>query len=228
MDVQGRQLSVNPSIIDYGCLQPGVGARVIIRIEGGPAKVTANTERIQVTPSEVGEETTDIEVIINDGPAGDLIWDTLHVQGDKGELDIPVICWWDETLSQRPMPTADAKETVKPAVSEQQKDQALSDDVPVKREVESANSLVVERTVVAGASGRTYIAKSCPYCGRNLRYNSDNGTWLKCDKCKGARIIISVPQRAISETRLGIKTDGKKVLRDLWEVIIGKQDWNLK
>jgi hypothetical protein len=228
MNVQECQLSVNPSIIDFGCLQPGMGARAIMRVEGGPARVTTDNERIQVTPAEVGEEATDIEVMINDGSAGDLIWDILHVQGNKGELDIPVICWWDETLSHQPIPKMDAKETAKPAVPEQQKDEALCDNVVVKGEIESANSLVTERTVVAGVSGRTYVAQSCPYCGRNLRYDSDNKIWLKCDKCTGARIIISVPQRVISETRLGIKKDGKKVLRDLWEVIIGKQGWNLK
>ncbi len=231
MNEEESQFSVEPSVIDFGCLRPGVGARAIIRLAGGPANVTTNNERIQVTPAEVGEEATDIEVVVNDGPAGDLIWDALHVRGNKGELDISVICWWDEALSRSlgpPMPKPDAKETVKQVVPEQQRDEALHDIVPADGEIGSVDSSVAEKTVVAGVCERIYVAQSCPYCGRNLRYDSDNKIWLKCDKCKGARIIISVPQRAISETRLGIKTDGKKVLRDLWEVITGKQKWNLK
>jgi uncharacterized protein YegL len=227
----GLSIIAKPPIIDFGCVPPGTSPCTTVRIEGGPAKATANNIWIQVTPAEIGKESTDVEVALKNGSDGDLIWDILHIQGDNDEIDIPVICWWDETLShslKEPIPKMDAKEAVKSVAPEQQKDEALNDSVSATGEIESANSLVAKKSALASVSGRTYIALTCPYCGRNLRYDSDNKIWLKCDKCTGVRVIISVPQRVASETRLGIEKDGKKILRDLWEVITGKQKWNLK
>jgi len=222
------QLLINPSFIDFGCLQPGVGAKAIIRVAGGPARATTDNELIQVTPSEVGEEAMDIEVMVGDGAAGDLIWDTLHVQGDKGEIDIPVICLWDEALSysfKEPIRRKYVRKATKPVEPEQETGATVIDDIPVES---NFNPPVNEDAVTPTVSERTYVGQSCRYCGRNLRYDSDNKIWLKCDKCIGARIIISVPLQLIHDTKLGIKKDGKKLLRDMWEVITGKQDWNLR
>lgn len=228
-----HQISVEPLIIDFGCLQPGMGSKATIRVEGRPAKATINSKRIQIKPIEINEESTNIEVIIDAGSAGDLLWDRLHIQTDKGEIEIPIICWWDDILSQSlkesiPMIHAVAEETLlEPTMTEQQESAVSYDDISNTGDTESANSLMTEGHIPASTSERIYVARSCPWCGRNFRYDSDKKLWLKCEKCVGARRVVSLLLRVINEIKLGVQ-DGKKTIRDIWEVITGKQDWTLR
>lgn len=219
---------IKPSIVDFGCIPPRTSPCVTVRIEGGPAKIEANNELIKVTPSEVGREPTDIEVTARNGSDGDLIWDNLHIKGDNGDIDIPIICLWDEVLSrsfEEPIHKRHIKKAMKRAEPEQEASASALNDVPIK---DNSELTLNNGPAIPTITERTYAGQSCRSCGRNLRYDSDNKVWLKCDKCKGPRIIISVPQSVINDTKTGIKKDGKKLLKDLWEVIIGKQDWNLK
>ena len=180
-------ISARPPIIDFGCLQPGTSSCITIRIEGGPAKATINNERIQVTPSEIGEEPTDIEVTINAGSTCDLIWDTLHIHGDKVELEIPIIGWWDEKFEML------APEESLPA---RRKKRKLSSPVPkppppIVPEVPDKT----QESSKPQKGDRTYVAKSCPLCGRNLHYDSNEKAWLKCENCKGLHTIGSMLSR---------------------------------
>jgi hypothetical protein len=203
----------------------------MIKVTGGPARVATNHERIHVAPSEVGEEVTEIEVAISGGSEGELIWDNLHIKGSKGELDVPIVCWWDESLSQflkEHTFEADSKDAEQPLGPEAQKDTGLDSDVPGEREPELAGVSAVTESAPPSAGERTYMGQSCRYCGRNLRYDSGEKIWLECDKCRGWRKLISVPQAVILDTVAGIKTEGKKVFKDFWDVLVGKQDWNLK
>ena len=224
-------LTATPSIIDLGCLLPGTGPCTKVRIEGGPARATTDSQRIVVTPSEIGEEPTEIEVTITDGSDGELIWDTLHIRGDSGELDVPVICMWDEALSRsfkQSSRRATRRKVAQPAEPEEQ--MGATDVYPDEDmdKTEPAELVLPTEPLAGDQIERTYTGRSCPHCRKNLRYDSDSRAWLTCSKCTGARRLISVPERVVSETRMGIKNDGKKILRDLWEVITGRQDWNLR
>ena len=224
-------ITAEPSIIDLGCLLPGTGPCTKVRIEGGPARATTDSQRIVVTPSEIGEEPTEIEVTITDGSDGELIWGTLHIRGDSGELDVPVICMWDEALSRsfkQSSRRATRRKVAQPAEPEEQ--MGATDVYPDEDmdKTEPAELVLPTEPLAGDQIERTYTGRSCPHCRKNLRYDSDSRAWLTCSKCTGARRLISVPERVVSETRMGIKNDGKKILRDLWEVITGRQDWNLR
>jgi len=225
------QFSVDRSVIDFGCLHPGAGAKAIIKVTGGPARVATNHERIHIALSEVGEEATEIEVAISGGSEGELIWDTLHIKGNEGEIDVTIVCWWDESLSQflkEHILEADNKNAEQPPGPEAQKDTGLDSDASGEREPELAGVSAVAESAPPGVSERTYVGQSCRYCGRNLHYDCDKRMWLECDRCRGWRKLISVPQAVILDTATGIKTEGKKVFKDFWDVLIGKQDWNLR
>ena len=229
---EGRaQIAARPAMIDLGCLSPGSNPRAKIMIEGGPARATTDNQRIALEPSEIGEEPTEIEITITDGSDGELIWETLHIRGDNGELEIPVICMWDEALSRsfrqstRRSPRRRAAEPADPEEFTAAPEESTAEDMD---DTEIPHSVPPTDPLAANTGKRTYIAPSCPRCRRNLHYDSDNRTWLACGKCRGPRRLISPIEGVATETMTGIQKDGKKIMRDLWEVLIGKQDWNLK
>ena len=219
-----------PDIIDLGCLEPGISPRATIRIEGGPATATTDNKRIVVTPSEIGEQPTEVEITVMGGLDGELIWDTLHIKGDRGELEIPVICMWGEALARsfrESARTRDRRNVKQPVEREEQVDATKRYDVESRNETEPAAYAASAGTPTTVIGARTYVAQSCPYCGKNSRYDSDNKTWMKCEACAGVRKLISVPRRATAVTRLGIKY-ATQDLKEIWDVLTGKQDWTVR
>ena len=179
-------LSAEPATIYFGCLKPGIDSYVKLTIRGGPAKLIVNNERIQVEPLTIESETGEIEVTIRGSSSGNLIWDTLHLQSDKEKLEIPIIGWWDEKFE-----ILSSQGTFRP-------DDTTPEKPPVEPPEPPPPPVVIEepnkkpQSEKKQQSDRPIFGKSCPLCGRNLHYDSEQKIWLKCKHCTGINVIPSV------------------------------------
>jgi hypothetical protein len=89
-----RPLSIEPDFIDFGCLKPGLSARKLLRVQGGPARVIINSGHVKIVPSEVGNEIAELEITAVGGEEGDLIWDSIQIEGIGGKMEVPVTGYW--------------------------------------------------------------------------------------------------------------------------------------
>lgn len=88
--------SVEPQSIDFGCLKPGEQMNATLKVRGGPGKIIVHNDRLNVAPSRFGSETTELQVTLLRGSAGELIYDNILVQAESGELKVLVVGWWEE------------------------------------------------------------------------------------------------------------------------------------
>lgn len=101
-----------PETIDFGCLKPGEGGNITLKVCGGPADVMTHTDRLQIVPSNFGTEDSEAQVTLLPGSAGDLIWDNVILRGDNGEVLILVTARWEEQEVIEATPTPPAQQTV--------------------------------------------------------------------------------------------------------------------
>jgi len=117
-------LKVEPDNIDFGCLRPGESKSTTLRISGGPGIVVAHNDQLEIVPSNFSSEDTELQVSLSGGSAGELIWDTIVLKGNKEELSVLVTGRWEEQrmLSQvaivtkeetKPLPSAPAERKFK-------------------------------------------------------------------------------------------------------------------
>jgi len=99
-------LKVEPENIDFGCLKPGEGGNVTLKVCGGPGDVLVHTDQLKIVPINFGIENSELQVTLLAGSAGELIWDNIVVKGENGELSLLVTARWEEkdTIEAPPTP----------------------------------------------------------------------------------------------------------------------------
>jgi uncharacterized protein YegL/ribosomal protein L37AE/L43A len=219
-------LSVQPDFINFGCLKPGSSAKKLLKVQGGPAKAITNNAQIRVVPTEIGEETTEIEITVADGEEGDLIWHSIQINGIGGKLEVPIIGYWDKSLSElaeKPVidPESGIEETSEIVEPEKGTTKKGADRNQEKRGFEYSPITNAPKTYQP--QERIYKAPVCPICRRNLHYDSNIRSWTNCEKCK-SNVAVSLATRATEEGTKGLQ-DFKKTAKDFWDVLTGKQSW---
>jgi len=109
-------LKVEPDNIDFGCLRPGKSESATIRVSGGPGTAVAPNDQLMIVPSNFSSEDTELRVTLSGGSAGELIWDTIVLKGNKEELSVLVTGRWEEQ-KMSPQEAILTKEEAKPLPS---------------------------------------------------------------------------------------------------------------
>jgi len=208
-------LSVEPPSIDFGCRKPGDGANATLRVSGGPGQVIVHSDRLKVTPISFGSESTELQLTLLDGSVGELIWDDVLLRGGSGELKVLVTARWEEVIARKPKLEPEAKPEPK----------AAPEPIPIKPLPETKRKEIQQAKLEVGRNEiekRTFKGRTCRWCGKNIRYDTDSQSWKPCKTCKGARIVASVILRISREAYLGAMEVGPS-LREIWEILIGKE-----
>lgn len=211
--------SVAPLAIDFGCLKPGDGANATLRVSGGPGQVIVQSDRLRVTPVSFGSESTEVCLMLLGGSAGELIWDNILVRANNAELKVLVTARWEEVIIPKP------KVESKPKPEPMPEPQPVPEPIPVKPlPVEKDKETQETKPRVSGTpiEERTFKGKTCRWCGKNLRYDTNSHSWKPCETCKGACIPVSVILRISKEFYLGMKEFGPSMV-EIWEVLMGKE-----
>ena len=214
-------LSTEPDFINFGCLKPGLSAKKILVIQGGPAEVKANNEQIRIVPSQINEEITEIEIIVQGGEEGDLIWDSIQIDGINGKLEVPIMGYWEKSLSQSVVKTAIEPESYIEKTPERDSSKETLGQQAGNRLFEYPTN--TNTPVTHQQEKRTFKASVCPICKRNLHYDSKTKSWINCEKCK-SNVAVSLATLVTEEGTKGIQ-DLKKTTKDFWDVITGKKPW---
>ena len=91
----GKPLSVKPQSIDFGSLWPKESPSETLEISGGNLKRVGNkSNRLKITQHDSSSGKTLIKVMLLDGRAGELLKDTIIIEGYKEKLEIPVRARW--------------------------------------------------------------------------------------------------------------------------------------
>lgn len=109
-------LKVKPGNIDFGCLRPGESESATLRVNGGPGIVVAHNDQLKIVPSNFSSEDTELQVTLSGGSAGELIWDTIVLKGNKEELSVLVTGRWEEQ-KMSPQVAIVTEEEAKPLLS---------------------------------------------------------------------------------------------------------------
>jgi len=103
-----KPLSVEPKIIDFGCLKAGKEANATLKVTGGVVTEVSAGKRVKLTILKASDGSTLIKVIVSGSSAGDLFQDCIIIKGDKGEpLKVPVNVQWEKVIEkpiEKPIP----------------------------------------------------------------------------------------------------------------------------
>lgn len=212
-------LSVEPPSIDFGRLKPGDGANATLRVSGGPGQVIVHSDRLKVTPISFSSKSTELHLTLLDGSVGELMWDDVLLRGGSSELKVLVTARWEEVIAHKP------KLEPEPEPEAKAEPEAVPEPIPTKPLLGQKVKEIQQAKLEAGGNeieGRTFKGNSCRWCGKNIRYDTDSQSWKPCKTCNGARIVVSVILRISREAYLGAIEVGLS-LREIWEVLIGKE-----
>ena len=193
-------IKVESDYIDFGCLKPGEGGNVVLRVSGGPGDVLVHCNQLKVTPSNFDSEDTEIQVTLLASPGGELIWDNIVLKGHGGEIAVLVTARWEGF----------APETVviKPP--------ALIPPVAINE------APTIIRTPIS-SSERPWTGRRCSHCHKNFSYDASAHEWERC-RCNWLQMVVNMSSYILKELRCGIK-DFPSDIEELWRVIIGKEKW---
>ena len=201
-------LWVEPQGIDFGSLKPGYEASATLKVVGGPGQVMVHSDRLRVTPVSFGLESTELQLMLLAGSAGELMWVDVLLRGNAGELKVLVTARWEE-LSV-PMPEPEQVSVLEPIPAR---------PPPVEGEEEQEPEPTLTENE---GEKRTFKGKTCRWCGRNIHYDTNSRSWKPCRTCQGARIPMGVILRLSREFYLGAK-ELRPALMEIWETLIGKE-----
>jgi hypothetical protein len=202
-------LRAEPQGIDFGNLKPGHGASAALKVAGGPGQVMVHSDRLIVTPVSFGLESTELQLTLIAGSAGELMWDDVLLQGNAGELKVLVTARWEELSTSTPEPEPVSVPQPMPA-------KPLP---PVQGEKEQKPKPELNED---DRKKRTFKGKTCRWCGRNIHYDTNSRSWKACKTCQGVRIPVGVMLRLSREFYLGTK-ELRPALTEIWETLIGRE-----
>jgi hypothetical protein len=206
-------LWVEPQGIDFGNLRPGRGANATLQVAGGPGQVVVHSDRLTVTPVGFGLESTELQLTLAAGAAGELMWDDILLQANTDELKVLVTARWEELGDSTPDPEP---ASVSMAVLQPAPSKPLP---PVQREEEQKPKAVLNEDE---GKKRTFKGRKCRWCGKNIYYDTNSRSWKACKSCRGARMPLGLMLRLSREFYLGTK-ELRPALTEIWETLIGKE-----
>lgn len=91
-----QPLKIEPESIDFGCLKPGQGGNIALKVSGGPCDILGYGDHFKILPTNFGMEDTEIQMTLLPGSVGDLIWDNIVLKGENEEVSLLVTARWEE------------------------------------------------------------------------------------------------------------------------------------
>ncbi len=100
--VKPKPFSVEPPVVDFGCLKPGEGGNATLKVSGGVPKEVIGSRRLKVSLLKTGSGTTLVKLQLSESNAGDSLKDEIILRGDRGELKVPVTARWEKAPEEPP------------------------------------------------------------------------------------------------------------------------------
>ena len=91
-----KPLTVEPLLIDFGCLKIGEGASNTLQASGEPIIDMVCGRRLKVTLLKAGSPKTMVQVQLSGGAAGETFKEEIILRGNTGEVRVTVIARWEE------------------------------------------------------------------------------------------------------------------------------------
>ncbi|OGO20909.1 MAG: hypothetical protein A2144_04430 [Chloroflexi bacterium RBG_16_50_9] len=194
-------LKVESDYIDFGCLKPGEGGTMALRVSGGPGDVLVNCDQLKVMPSSFGSDDAEIQVTLLASLGGELVWDNIVLKGQSDEVAVLVTARWEgfavpEAVPNKPL-------TLIPPVT--------TNEAPT----------IIGTPILS--SERPWTGRRCSRCYKNFAYDASVHDWEQC-KCNWLQMLINIGTQIIRELRLGIK-EFPSYIQELWNVVLGKEKW---
>jgi len=89
-------LIVVPRSINFGSLKPGEGANATLKVRGKLVKAIVRNNRLKATSLNRGSENSLVKVQLLAGSAGESLQDNILLQGERGEVKVPVAAQWEK------------------------------------------------------------------------------------------------------------------------------------
>jgi len=196
-------LKSEPENVDFGCLKPGEGGNVALRVSGGPGDVLVHCNQLKVMPSNFDSEDTDIQVTLLASPGGELIWDNIVLKGQGGEIAVLVTARWEGFA---PEPVVIKPLEITPVVAAEQ------------TSIVSGTPITSSERPWEDRKGRR-----CSHCHKNFAYDASVHEWEEC-RCNWLQMLVNMGTLITKELRLGIK-EFPSYMKELWNVVLGKEKW---
>jgi len=96
----GKSLSCDQEFVEFRDLKPGEGTSTTLKVNVYPRNVYALNGKLKLTSIKSDSNQALIKVILPAGRAGEQLKDNIIIQSARGELNIPVIAWWQKEPSR--------------------------------------------------------------------------------------------------------------------------------
>ena len=96
----GKPLICEPDAVNFGLLKLGQATNTTLTVTGKLSVVTTTNSRLRVTKHERSSIETLIKVLLSSGQAGELFHGEVILQGQRGELRVPVTAHWETEPSR--------------------------------------------------------------------------------------------------------------------------------
>lgn len=90
----GKTLTSEPDAIDFGLLKPGEGANTTLKVSGKLSNVKKHYGRLNVSLLKITSTDTLVKIVLLGGQAGESFKDDVVLQGETGEIKVPVTARW--------------------------------------------------------------------------------------------------------------------------------------
>ncbi|QYY58447.1 hypothetical protein [Dehalococcoides mccartyi] len=195
-------IRVEPENIYFGLLKPGNGGNVSLKVTGGPGNVVIQNDRFKVTPTNFGAEGAEIQVELQAGSAGELIWDNIVIKSQIEKIEVLVTALWEG------FPASDVTASRSTAT------------IP---DAEVNETPILVKTQQWITTPRPWVGRRCTRCHKNFAYDPNTHEWEQC-QCNMYQIALNMSVRIINELRYGIK-DFPSFAKETWNIILGKEKW---
>jgi len=195
-----QPLKVEPENIYFDLLKQGKSGNAALKVTGGPGEVVIQNDRLKVTPTNFGNEDTEIQINLLAGSAGELIWDNIIFKGEASEIAVLVTARWEGF----PTPEATSSKPV-----------GINSTI----EVTDHPSPIGTQDLVSWP--RPWVGRRCSRCHKNFVYDASTHDWEQCH-CNWYKLSVNMSKRITNDLRLGLR-EFPSYLEEIWRMVIGKE-----
>jgi len=89
-------LTVEPRSVNFGSLKPGDGAHATLKVSGPLLRATVRNSQLKVSLADRGSGNTLVKVQLLAGSPGESLQDHVLLEGERGQVKVPVIAQWEK------------------------------------------------------------------------------------------------------------------------------------
>lgn len=91
-----KPLSVEPPLVNFGCLKISEGANTTLKVSGGLVKDVKSNRKLKVSLLQIDSGTTLVKIQLSQGNAGEFFKDEIVLRCNRGNLRVPVSARWEK------------------------------------------------------------------------------------------------------------------------------------